>query len=235
MTRVQSLAAPPAGGTGPAVVEVAEPTTWAVDRDAGTASLVVLGDSISVGPPFASWPNVWPGRVSWEWPVTNLSRHGVMPGDLVPNGWCGSRAPWYTDWGAAVIAQVGQSQPSAVIIALGAVPYGFIGQHPVDFAASLRRVVDSVRQVSPRSTIVLVHTPGFIAAHGQHWIFVDYGSRMAEIVEETPNSAYVDLARDLPWANTDTSGAFTADHVHPGQSGHVMMAVGIVVRLRWLS
>jgi len=224
---------PAAGPAATAVVEVAEASTWAADRDAGTATITVVGDSISAGSPFCAWPNCWTTRVGWEWPTTNLARHGAQPGDLVPGGWC-DRPCWYTEWGAAVMAEVAQRQPSAVIVALGAVSYGYIGQHPLDFAAAMRALVDDIRAVSPRSTIVLVHTPGYVASHGQYWIWVDYGRALDAIVQETPNSAYIDEARDLPWANTDTSGAFTADHVHPGQSGHVMMAVAIIVRLRWL-
>ncbi len=206
-------------------------STWAQDRDAGNGNVVVIGDSISAGAPFCAWPNCWVDRTSWEWPTTNLARHGAMPGDLIPDGWC-DRACWYADWGVNVMAQVVHVQPSVVIVALGAVPYGFIGQHPLDYAASMRALVASIRELSPRSTVMLVHTPGFVASHGLYWVFVDYGRALAQIADDTPNVDYVDLARDMPWSNSDTSGAFTADRVHPNDAGHVMMAIAVIGALR---
>jgi hypothetical protein len=211
----------------------AEPTTWTVDRLAGTATLVVLGDSISAVPsPYCGWPNCWPQRVAFEWPTTNLSRSGAQPGDLLPGGWC-YRECW-SDWGEQVIAQIGQLQPSAVALAIGAVPYGWIGQAPVDYLTNMRAVADRIRAVSPRSTILLVHTPGFRASHGLTWIWVDYGTGLDAYAATQPNMGYYDAARDLPWADSDTAGMFAPDATHPNNAGQVGIAVGVISRLRWL-
>jgi lysophospholipase L1-like esterase len=210
-------------------------TTWSADRAAGTATVVVLGDSISAVPsPYCAWPNRWPDRLAWEWPTVNLARSGVMPQDLLANGNCILRASWYADWGAGVMARLPSLNPSLVIVALGAVNYGWIGQHPIDYMNNMRALCDSIRSLTPRSTITLVHTPGFMASHGQNWIWVDYGKGLDAYAASQPNMGYCDLARDLPWADSDTSGAFAPDRTHPSNAGQVMMAVGIVGRLRWL-
>lgn len=213
-------------------------TTWAAARDASptTAKVVVLGDSLSCSPsPYSAWPNSWVGRVAWEWPtVTNLARSGAMPQDLLPGADTIVRSSWYADWGAGVMAQVGQLQADVVVVWLGTVNYGSIGQHPNDFMAHERALCDSIRTRSPSSTILLVHGPGFVASHGQKWIWVDYGTRTDEYVRSQPNMGYCDLARDLPWSDSDTSGAFVSDHVHLNNAGQVMAAVGIIGRLRWL-
>jgi len=208
-------------------------TTWSADRAAGTATLVVVGDSIPAGGPYCGWPNCWPGRAAWEWPTTNLARSGAMPGDLIPGGWC-YRVCWYDEWGAGVLAQIGQLQPSGVLVELGTVPYGWLGQHPTDYLASMRALVEGIRAVSPRSTILLVHGPGFVASHGLLWILVDYGAGLDAYAASLPNAAFFDFARVGPWSNTDTAGVFASDRVHLSNAGHVVLAVGVVTWLRGL-
>ena len=218
-----------------AAAETSALTTWATDRANGTATVVVLGDSISAVPsPYCTWPNCWPQRVSFEWPVTNLSRSGAMPQDLLPGADCVVRTCWYTDWGAGVMAQLPGLNPSVVIVALGAVNYGYIGQHPLDYLAAMRALSERIRALTPRSTILLVHTNGFRASHGLTWIWIDYGSGLDTYAATQPNMGYYDGARDLPWADTDTSGAYAADKTHPIAPGQIMLAVGIIGRLRWL-
>jgi lysophospholipase L1-like esterase len=114
-------------------------------------AVAVLGDSISTGCNCSGWANVPPHQPPWQELVRLALERRCRAAVTLANFAVGGTD---TTWGLGEIGKVADAQPDLVILAFGM--NDAAGREAPDFAANIRRMVESVRARRPEAEFILV-------------------------------------------------------------------------------
>lgn len=192
-------------------------TTWSADQ----GKIVFLGDSMQTGFGCARAYDSYAWRLEFFYPGTQMIRlahEGAAASDYLPGG----------RWPETVTAvdRIRIEQPALVVIALGAVDYGFFSRNADMYAAEIAQLTALVRVASPRATLLFIHTNGFRMHTAA--LYEDYGRRMNALADAQLNASYQDEAAAWPWYDGSAyANEFYFDNPHP----NCVMKVGITAQL----
>ncbi len=205
---VTAAAAPPA--------TTGTPSRWCDDLATGGAVADFLGDSITEGgtasSPARRWTALFDAALRGEGYGVQVWNGGGVPGSATADFLPGAPLVGHIEFTV--------NRPSLVVMAWGINDW-WRQIPPETYAANLQALIDRVHQLSPSSTIALIHTP---------WVY------NADLINSRPipQSAYRDALRQvaranwLPYLGTewgypgDDYGAFASpDRVHLNDAGQL--------------
>lgn len=188
----------------------------------GPGSIAILGDSMTTGFGCGHPYETYAYRLEWyaKGPVTRLAREGASVYDYLPGG----RYPELY----GTMDTLRNLQPSMVIIALGAVDYGFFSRSVDDYMNGMRQLTDRVRAAAPLATIMFVHTNGFRMWTASVW--EAYGRQLDAYSNSLLNSYYLDIAAQFPWYDGSRPDLYY-DNPHPNCVGYLAISMAVVTKV----
>lgn len=185
-------------------------------------SVAIIGDSMSTGFGCGHPYETYAWRLEWysTGPVTRLARNGASVYDYLPGG----RYPELY----GTMETLRTLQPSMVIIALGAVDYGFFSRDVDSYMAGMRQLTANIREVVPDANLLFIHTHGF-----RLWtasVYEAYGRQLDAYEQTLENASYLDLAAILPWYDGTRPDLFY-DNPHFNCVGYLAMAMAVITKV----
>lgn len=219
----------PAGQAVAQSAQVAETSSWCAAVAAGAPVVDVLGDSVSAGSA-VSTPSY-----RWHALLGDSLRSDGAPGTQVWTGGAidGSATADYQP-GARYYAHIEFTihQPDLVIMGWGINDWA--GYVPVEtFRTQYQHIIDDVHQISPHSTILLVHTPwvynaSITSARGSQAPYRDVIRDLAHL-----NGAYY-LGLEWYFPGDNRNATSTPDLVHLNANGQATQYAAVQAYLRGL-
>jgi lysophospholipase L1-like esterase len=187
-----------------------------------SGSVAIIGDSLSTGYGCGHPYETYAWRLEWyiPGPVTRLARVGASVYDYLPGG----RFPELY----GTMDRLRELQPGLVIIALGANDYGYFSRTVESYMDGMRQLTNRVREATPSSRILFIHTNGFRMHTASLW--ESYGRQLDAYSHSLPSSSYLDIAAQLPWYDGSRPDLYY-DNVHLTCVGYLAMALAVITEV----